>query len=344
MAMDNLTYGLGIGRLYGQTNPAERRVAIASKVAENSGLAKPFIYAMMGKDMAEAQEWDTEQTATIRNTLAGQQQIAADKGEREFAQKVLADAVKLSTDDPYAATDLLQFSIQAGGGNKYLKPFEGIKFTGKMKNNWVQVQAGDGQAYQVNVGGLGLIGQEQDPDKRAELTSKYVIPIGGPKPAPEAKAPKTRTRQEDTENVVEEWDSESGSWTEVSRGPRYKEKPEGESASDKAYSKLESQYRAAVSNLERDWANKGNNGMTEADYKRRADSLVEQFEPSFQRHGMSVKTPYERSQPKAKVSASTAPAGGGKPLDEATAISILKEAGGDKTKARDLARQRGYAF
>jgi hypothetical protein len=33
-----------------------------------------------------------------------------------------------------------------------------------------------------------------------------------------------------------------------------------------------------------------------------------------------------------------------KPLDSATAAAILKEAGGDKDKARQLARQRGYSF
>jgi hypothetical protein len=34
----------------------------------------------------------------------------------------------------------------------------------------------------------------------------------------------------------------------------------------------------------------------------------------------------------------------GKPLDQATAKAILAEAGGDKEKARELARQRGYSF
>jgi hypothetical protein len=37
-------------------------------------------------------------------------------------------------------------------------------------------------------------------------------------------------------------------------------------------------------------------------------------------------------------------AGAGKQIDEATATSILQEAGGDKDKARAIAKQRGYAF
>lgn len=36
--------------------------------------------------------------------------------------------------------------------------------------------------------------------------------------------------------------------------------------------------------------------------------------------------------------------GEGKALDRATAATLLKEAGGDKAKARDLAKQRGYTF
>ena len=39
-----------------------------------------------------------------------------------------------------------------------------------------------------------------------------------------------------------------------------------------------------------------------------------------------------------------APAGGGKQLDPATATELLQEAGGNKNKARQLAKQRGYTF
>jgi hypothetical protein len=51
----------------------------------------------------------------------------------------------------------------------------------------------------------------------------------------------------------------------------------------------------------------------------------------------------------AELGAGTGPApagakGGGKSLDKATAAAILQEAGGDKQKARQLARERGYSF
>lgn len=39
-----------------------------------------------------------------------------------------------------------------------------------------------------------------------------------------------------------------------------------------------------------------------------------------------------------------APQGGGKPLDRETAAAIRAEAGGDKEKARQIARERGYSF
>jgi hypothetical protein len=51
----------------------------------------------------------------------------------------------------------------------------------------------------------------------------------------------------------------------------------------------------------------------------------------------------------AELGAGTSPApagakGGGKALDKATAAVILQEAGGDKERARKLARERGYSF
>jgi len=46
----------------------------------------------------------------------------------------------------------------------------------------------------------------------------------------------------------------------------------------------------------------------------------------------------------AKTQAPGVPTGQGKQLDKTTAEQILKEAGGDRAKARELARQRGYQF
>lgn len=50
----------GLGALFKTENPYEKRVKIASQIAENSGFAKPLIYASMGADMASAEQWDTE--------------------------------------------------------------------------------------------------------------------------------------------------------------------------------------------------------------------------------------------------------------------------------------------
>lgn len=49
------------------------------------------------------------------------------------------------------------------------------------------------------------------------------------------------------------------------------------------------------------------------------------------------------AQAKAKVGSKSSD-GKGKPLDAATAQQLLQQAGGDKDKARDLAKQAGYAF
>lgn len=59
--------------------------------------------------------------------------------------------------------------------------------------------------------------------------------------------------------------------------------------------------------------------------KEAMDSAVEELKA----YGITV------GQPAANAS---------KPLDQATAAAILKETGGDKAKARELAKQRGYTF
>ncbi|MCL5238649.1 MAG: SMP-30/gluconolactonase/LRE family protein [Nitrospirae bacterium] len=50
----------GLNTLFRTENPYEKRVKVASQIAENSGFAKPLIYGLMGADMASAEQWDTE--------------------------------------------------------------------------------------------------------------------------------------------------------------------------------------------------------------------------------------------------------------------------------------------
>lgn len=65
-----------------------------------------------------------------------------------------------------------------------------------------------------------------------------------------------------------------------------------------------------------------------------ADSMIKQLLPTASKVGKTDTT----------TEAPVMPGAGGKALNDATAIQILKEAGGDKTKARALAKQRGYSI
>ncbi len=67
--------------------------------------------------------------------------------------------------------------------------------------------------------------------------------------------------------------------------------------------------------------------------------------PSIRVNPKSILPYTNPPQPMADRGDSAAPSNtASKQLDKATAMSILQETHGDKDKARELARQRGYAF
>jgi len=307
-------YGLGLARLYGQPNPAEKRIAVASKVAENSGFAKPLIYAMMGKDMAAAEDWDTKHAATVENTMGAQQKNATRKSDQEFTQKVLSDVISLSKTDAPAATHMLDTAVQAFPDNKFLKEFKGIQITGETKDGWSYYKSADGQDRAVNWTLFNQAQKETDEGKKKELMGKAVQEIGGPKA--EKKGSVQHIDLGDRVKMIDE----EGTATYEKKGRVPKEETSGaETGQEKAYNKLEGQYRAAVGNLEKDRAAAkaaGNMsvGDQEANYRRRAQSLIDQFEPSFQRHGMSIKQPWERSFKAATGTSTNAGANTGKTL------------------------------
>ena len=224
-------YLMGLGNLYRAQNPAEKRVATSAKVAENAGLAKPLIYAMMGSDMAEAEKWDTDQQATIAGAMESNKKLA----DQEAAHKVLGSIMKVSEYDPEEATALIQKAAQQ---YPTLGMYSSIKFTAKTKDDWMHVAGGDGQQYAISKTGLAWMAEHQD-QVTDEIKAKYIVPIGGPS----NKAPQSRTVNRGGIEVTEEWDSESKTWKEVAKGPRWKPGEGGGSDNEnrKDYNRIESQ-------------------------------------------------------------------------------------------------------
>lgn len=201
--------------LYGtiRENPYEKKAKIMGQVMADSGLAKPLLAYTMGSELAKAEEWDQNREAESLESLRSTQAYIKDMADREAATKIMEQIIKIAKEDPVAATAFLE--AEAQGDNPYMRKFAGIKISAPLKDGWTTVQGGDGQAYQVYVPGL------QDAEGNPELMRKVVIPIGNPKPTKD-EAPKTRTVRRGNLEVTEEWDSKSGTWKEVGRGPAWK--------------------------------------------------------------------------------------------------------------------------
>jgi len=202
--------------LYGtiRENPYEKKAKIMGQVMADSGLAKPLLAYAMGSEMAKAEEWDQNREAESLESLRSTQAYIKDMADREAATKIMEQIIKIAKEDPVAATAFLE--AEAQGDNPYMRRLAGIKISSPItKEGWVTVQGGDGQAYQVYVPGL------RDAEGDPELMRKVVIPIGNPKPTKD-EPPKTRTVRRGNLEVTEEWDSKSGTWKEVGRGPAWK--------------------------------------------------------------------------------------------------------------------------
>ena len=73
-------------------------------------------------------------------------------------------------------------------------------------------------------------------------------------------------------------------------------------------------------------------------------STSELQEIAAERHGFDLPALRRIAGGEGRASSRPAETSGGKQLDETTATEILREAGGDKEKARRIARERGYTF
>lgn len=279
-------YGLGLGSLYGQKNPYERKVAIASKVAENAGFAKPLIYATMGADMASADQWDQDQQNTIRSTIAAHQDLETQKQNQEAATKAIELAIKAADTNPEVATTILQAEASR---NPLLAAYKDVTFVGKTNGDWISVADGTGQPYMVSKTGLAWMSAHPD-QATDEIKARYIVPFGKPKPETPEKAPTTRKVSQGTQEVDQEWDPSTQTWKEVGRGPKYKPGAEGgETPNEKGFNKLSTEYNTKLQNIEQGFSN----GLFNApERNRRVKDLVDQYDGRFRRYKDENGNPY----------------------------------------------------
>lgn len=73
---------------------------------------------------------------------------ATDAAQREYAERVFFNILKISEHDPVAATQMIKIEAEHGG-NPYLQKLWGITFNANTKDGWVTTGAPDGNVYKA---------------------------------------------------------------------------------------------------------------------------------------------------------------------------------------------------
>ncbi len=171
---------LALQNIYGRprTNPHETRLKAVSGMMPSSGLAKPLLAMVAGRELSAAGEWDDQQEAAALESQKGAMQMLQEKTAMEAKQKNVDAYIKIAQVDPVAANAV----------NEKLGLFPGINLTGKLtKEGFVDIDFAKDNAqgipeghYKVNVNDLIAAGQETDPAKKQEIISKRFFKINPP--------------------------------------------------------------------------------------------------------------------------------------------------------------------
>lgn len=189
----------GLKYLFGE-NPHEKQAAVAAQMMNpgRSGFASPLMAYVAGKEMSASGEWDQNRANAAQVYYDQQMQAGAedrkykrDKLASDQATQIFGKIIEISKHDAPAATQIL--NIEAGK-NPMLESFKGVKFRSETKDDWATVEAGDGQAYQINLPLLAEFAKTGGTDK--ELHKRAVIPIGLPKPRDGKEKDYTATQKE----------------------------------------------------------------------------------------------------------------------------------------------------
>lgn len=171
---------LALQNIYGRprTNPHETRLKAVSGMMPSSGLAKPLLAMVAGRELSAAGEWDDQQEAAALESQKGAMQMLQEKAAMEAKQKNVDAYIKIAQVDPVAANAV----------NEKLGLFPGIKLTGKLtKDGFVDIDFAKDNTqgipeghFKVHVNDLIAAGQETDPAKKQEIISKRFFKIKPP--------------------------------------------------------------------------------------------------------------------------------------------------------------------
>jgi len=226
---------LTLKSLYGpiKENPHEKKAKLVGQVMGESGLAKPALAYVMGRELSSAQDWDVQREGESKAALEGaselaQQEAVSVKEKRRFdsAKEVFEVFEKLSTNGRSAeAAEWLN----ANRDVTRLPRVESVNPTPVMtqvkfeNGGWWGVDK-HSQKIMVFEPAGGEAGDKANPQGQWRVAtqddlsslSKY-----------EQGPPKRSEVQRGNTKVTEEWDPKEKKWKEIGSGPAWKPGEEG---------------------------------------------------------------------------------------------------------------------
>ena len=165
----------GLRYLYDRKNPHNRRAKILSKVMPNSGFAKPFIAAAMGKAQAEADSFETQRDGDIQSAMM----MEKEQQDGQNAFKALRSAIEVSKHDPYLANQMIAFESKRNPAMAQIA--QGHQFVGKTnKDDWSTVRGPNGEMSMMHLPSIfegARLKREGQAEKADELLKKAMVPI-----------------------------------------------------------------------------------------------------------------------------------------------------------------------
>lgn len=225
-----------------------------------SGLANLPLSFALGRANRDAAEFDQNTADKADSFMQQEYQQHKEKQQGAANQAATSNLLSLLKEDVTAANDYFQnnplLRDKFSPGFKFKEPLN--------KESWTTVEAfsADGKTkntYQLNIGGLpeagkrfteaGGTGAMTGDDLEKFMPAGWLVKFSGAaKTAPDPKAPQTREVQRGDQSVTEEYNTDTGTWHVVGKGPKWSPKAEstGATAEQKGFREWATEYGSLI--------------------------------------------------------------------------------------------------
>lgn len=213
-----------LASIYRQKNPYDRNVETTAAMLPRSGYAAPFLAYVMGRDTAQAGEWDNEREQKVIQMLNSKATSEAEKALNERKVKLFGDIVNIGGSKFDDETKRMLISERAGLEQQHGGALEGIDVSnigfskddnGSYTHFTVPTKDGKGLQLIINSKTSGITDIAGKP-----VPPEVLATIGQP-----PKAPETVSYQEGTEKVTDIY--QVGQKVKTAKGPMWEKKDTG---------------------------------------------------------------------------------------------------------------------